>query len=141
MKEKVKKLPNNAFMISPNKAKGIYYAHLNESDIPEGSQPYFIEWLSKWMHIVIERTTEQGEIKYEKYDPKDVIVQTPGDLLEALSLPANASYWAVSKSMLEKLAIGMVVAVILGGMILMFAMSSGKTVEPSAMIILQAVML
>jgi len=137
MVAKVKKLPNNAFIISPNNAKGIYYGHIDEDKLPEGSQPYFIEWLSKWMHIVIERTVGS----YERYDPKDVIVQTPGDLLEALSLPANASYWAVSKSLLEKLAIGMVVAVILGGMILLFAMSSGKTASPEAMILLQAVML
>ena len=110
-----------AMIIAPN-PKGIHFVKLATELIPIDCQPSFVELTNKWMYVVEE--VKPGE--YRLPDTKDIITQYPETLKRGIDMPANRTYWAMSKNPLEKLAIGALIAVIAIGAILTFAMVSDK---------------
>jgi hypothetical protein len=100
--------------------EGIKYASVEPQKIPQGSQPFFVEWLGLWMHLLIQRDNH-----YERFEQIDYIEQTPAELMEAATLPDIAAALEGHKGILEKVAFGAIVAVIIAGMVLLFAFSNG----------------
>lgn len=111
-----------ALVFSPNTQQGLHIEKMEPDMIPPGVQPFYIEWVGRWMPILVQR----GEGVYEAFSPKDNIDQLPEKLLRAIKMPAHRSLWAMTKNPMEKLAIVAVVVVLIAGMILMFALATSK---------------
>ena len=116
-----------AFIFSPNSQQGLHTEKLDPDKIPPGIQPFYIEWVGRWMPILVQRDNDV----YEAFSPKDNIDQLPEKLSRAIKMPAHRALWAMTKNPMEKLAIVAVVVVLVAGMILMFALATSKPKTPT----------
>lgn len=97
----------NAFVFSSAMKGGLHFEHIEEEDIPEGSQPWFIEWVGQRLHFLVRRGSELST-----FEPGDEILQYPGDLLGTIQAKEIKEFFKIQKSLMEKIAFWALVVII-----------------------------
>ncbi len=99
----------NCLVYSSALKGGLHYEDIPDELIPEGSQPWQIEFAgNRWMHFL--EKSDHGV--YSTYEPGDEILQYPGDLLGVILAKEIKEFFKMSPGALEKIAFWAIVIVI-----------------------------